>query len=97
MGILLPRMLHAKQYLRRPNLTSIAKDVPKSHLPVFVVENQTMKKRHVVPLSFLNHPRFQQLLIKAEEEFGYDHPTGELTIPCNEDMLINLTSCLAYS
>ncbi|CAJ1967288.1 unnamed protein product [Sphenostylis stenocarpa] len=31
---------------------------------------------------------------QAEEEFGYDHPTGGLTIPCNEDEFLNFTSRL---
>ena len=51
--------------------------------------------RHfVIPISFLNHPSFLELLSKAEEEFGYDHPMGGLTIPCSEDIFIDLTSRL---
>nr|KYP68296.1 Auxin-induced protein 10A5 [Cajanus cajan] len=51
-------------------------------------------RRFVIPVSYLNQPSFQQLLIQAEEEFGYDHPMGGLTIPCNEDEFLNLTSSL---
>ncbi|KAF8117018.1 hypothetical protein N665_0012s0033 [Sinapis alba] len=35
---------------------------------------------------------FQALLNKSEEEFGYDHPMGGLTIPCPEDTFISVTS-----
>jgi|UniRef100_B9HRC8 SAUR family protein len=30
--------------------------------------------------SYLNQPTFQDLLVQAEEEFGYVHPMGGLTI-----------------
>ncbi|XP_049381062.1 auxin-responsive protein SAUR21-like [Solanum stenotomum] len=62
------------------------------HCAVYVGEEQ--KKRFVIPISFLSHPLFQNLLSQAEEEFGFDHPMGGLTIPCREDVFINLTSRL---
>ncbi|CAB4319522.1 unnamed protein product [Prunus armeniaca] len=43
---------------------------------------ESEKQRFVVPISFLNQPAFQELLSEAEEEFGFDHPMGGLTIPC---------------
>ncbi|CAN0902430.1 Auxin-responsive protein SAUR27 [Linum grandiflorum] len=61
--------------------TSRFADVPKGFVAVYVGETQ--KKRFVVPLSYLNQPLFQDLLSIAEEEFGFDHPMGGLTIPCN--------------
>jgi SAUR family protein len=97
MAIRLPGITNAKNILRRSN--SFAKkaasafvNVPNGHLAIYVGESQ--KKRFVVPVSFLNHSSFQQLLGKAEEEFGFDHPMGGLTIPCSEDIFIHLTSCL---
>ncbi|XP_075103653.1 uncharacterized protein LOC107810904 [Nicotiana tabacum] len=63
-------------------------DIPKGHFAVYVGERE--KKRYVVPISYLNHPSFQNLLRKAEEEFGFHHPTGGLTIPCNEDDFVDL-------
>ncbi|CAH8381482.1 unnamed protein product [Eruca vesicaria subsp. sativa] len=63
---------------------------PKGFLAVYVGESQ--KKRYVVPISFLSQPSFQALLSKSEEEFGFDHPMGGLTIPCPEDTFINVTS-----
>uniref|UniRef100_M4E4F9 Auxin-responsive protein n=1 Tax=Brassica campestris TaxID=3711 RepID=M4E4F9_BRACM len=34
------------------------------------------------------------LAVKSEEEFGFDHPLGGLTIPCPEDAFFNVTSQL---
>ncbi|KHN25446.1 Auxin-induced protein 10A5 [Glycine soja] len=51
-------------------------------------------RRFVIPVSYLNQPSFQELLSQAKEEFGYDHPTGGLTIPCQEDVFLNVTSRL---
>ncbi|KAK4477185.1 hypothetical protein RD792_016398 [Penstemon davidsonii] len=72
---------------------SKANDVPKGHFAVYVGESD--KKRFVIPVSYLNEPSFQDLLCLAEEEFGFDHPKGGLTIPCSEDQFIHLTSSLA--
>jgi SAUR family protein len=66
-------------------------EVRKGYVAVYVGEKQ---KRFVVPVSYLNQPSFQDLLSQAEEEFGYDHPMGGLTIPCSEDVFQNITSCL---
>jgi SAUR family protein len=68
---------------------SKAVDVPKGYLAVYVGEKQT---RYVIPVSYLNQPSFQDLLSQAEEEFGYDHPMGGLTIPCTEDIFQLITS-----
>ncbi|KGN61880.1 hypothetical protein Csa_006123 [Cucumis sativus] len=70
-------------------------DVPKGHVAIYVGEIQ--RKRFVVPISYLNHPSFQQLLNHSEEEFGFHHPQGALTIPCKEDAFIDLTSRLQIS
>lgn len=70
-------------------------NVPKGHIAVYVGEVQ--KKRFVVPISYLNHPLFYDLLNRVEEEFGFNHPMGGLTIPCKEEVFINLTSKLRAS
>lgn len=67
--------------------------VPKGHLAVYVGTKKESKKRYVVPLSFLSHPAFQDLLGLAEEEYGFNHPTGGLTIPCDEETFIHVMSC----
>ncbi|CAN7037961.1 unnamed protein product [Brassica rapa subsp. trilocularis] len=79
-------LLGAKKILSR----SVTATTPKGFLAVYVGEDQ--KKRYLVPISYLNQPSFQALLSKSEEEFGFDHPMGGLTIPCPEDTFINVTS-----
>lgn len=91
MAIRLSSVAHAKQVLRRS--LSIGREgtsskTPKGHLAVYV--GQEEKKRYMVPISFLSQPLFLDLLSRAEEEFGYNHPMGGLTIPCSEDTFTNL-------
>ncbi|KAK9155586.1 hypothetical protein Sjap_003066 [Stephania japonica] len=91
MALKAKRMLNLQSLFTRNQLSS----VPKGQLAVYVGE--TKKKRFVVPVFYLNHPSFQDLLSSAEEEFGFNHPMGGLTIPCKESSFINLTSRLASS
>lgn len=86
MGIRVPGVGQAKKLLKRSSLPAV--DVPKGCCAVYVGE--TEMKRFVIPISCLNQPAFQSLLSRAEEEFGYNHPMGGLTIPCREDVFINL-------
>ncbi|XP_068319727.1 auxin-induced protein 15A-like [Pyrus communis] len=99
MGFRLPAVIPAKKLLRRSfsnssqgALYNLA-DVPKGYFPVYVGESE--KQRFVVPISIVNQPSFQDLLIEAEEEFGYDHQMGGLTIPCRQDTFIDLISHLS--
>ncbi|KAF4379637.1 hypothetical protein F8388_023654 [Cannabis sativa] len=85
----LPGVVPTKKFLRR-SLSNSSKGtsnnvvhVPKGHLAVYVGKNE--KKRHY---------SFQELLVQAEDEYGYDHPMGGLTIPCREDIFIDLISNL---
>ncbi|XP_057511433.1 auxin-responsive protein SAUR24-like [Actinidia eriantha] len=97
MAIRMPRISHAKQILRRSSSVGSKEipavvHVPKGYFAVYV--GQSEMKRFVVPISYLNQPSFQDLLSQAEEEFGFDHPMGGLTIPCREDIFLDLTSQL---
>jgi len=65
--------------------------VPKGYVAVYVGEKQM---RFVIPISYLSQPSFQDVLCQDEEEFGYDHPMGGLTIPCTEDAFQQITSSL---
>ncbi|KAL9354315.1 hypothetical protein Peur_052285 [Populus x canadensis] len=89
-----PSVIHnARKILRHQSLPSRNhSDVPRGHIAVYVGEFQ--KKRFEVPISYINHPSFLALLNRAEEEFGFSHPMGGLTIPCKEDAFIDLTSRL---
>lgn len=91
MGIRMPRILQVKQILQRSSLSTniAASDVPKGCLAVYV--GVVQRTRFVVPISYLSEPAFQELLTQAEEEFGFDHPEGGLTIPCREDIFAELT------
>jgi SAUR family protein len=84
MGFRLPGII------RRTSSSKVV-DVPKGYLAVYVGEEM---KRFVIPISYLNQPSFQELLSQAEEQFEYDHPTGGLTIPCREDVFLEITSRL---
>jgi SAUR family protein len=87
MGFRLPGIIK-----RAANQTSSkGVDMPKGYLAVYVGEKM---KRFVIPISYLNQPSFQELLNQAEEQFGYDHPTGGLTIPCREQVFLDITSHL---
>ena len=82
--------------IRRPSFSATQSslktvDVPKGYLAVYV---GVRLKRFVIPISYLNQPSFQELLSQAEEEFGYDHPMGGLTIPCCEYAFENMVSHL---
>ncbi|KAB2042973.1 hypothetical protein ES319_D02G255900v1 [Gossypium barbadense] len=78
MGARLPWMISgAKQILKLQSFITREKAdiVPKGHVAVYVGE--TPRKRFVVPI------------MRAEEEFRFDHPMGGLTIPCREDAFVN--------
>ena len=100
MGFHFPGVVPTRKVLQLslPNSTkaaSMAVEVPKSHLAVYFGGNE--KKRFLIPVSILSQPLFQDLLIQAEDEYGYDHPMGGLTIPCREDAFIDLISTLNSS
>jgi len=97
MAIRFASVLSAKNILGRTNVfanhaAATSVDVPKGHFAVYVGEGET--KRFVIPVSYLNQPSFQELLSIAEEEFGFNHPMGGLTIPCTQDIFLNITSAL---
>ncbi|XP_011088526.1 auxin-induced protein 15A-like [Sesamum indicum] len=85
MAIHMPRIIHAKR------ITQQSVNVPQGYLAVYIGDD---KKRFVVPVSYLNHPSFQHLLNQAEEEFWFHQPTGGLTLPCTEDVFVDLASHL---
>ncbi|GMN63352.1 hypothetical protein TIFTF001_032427 [Ficus carica] len=99
MGFRLPRVVDAKNLLQMSlsnasQAASKGADIPKGYLAVYVGDDQTEMKRFVIPISYLYQPSFQELLSRAEEEFGFNHPMGALTIPCSVDAFIDLISCL---
>ncbi|XP_072994635.1 auxin-responsive protein SAUR32 [Typha latifolia] len=55
---------------------------PKGCMAIRVGTEGEEQKRFVVPVMYLNHPLFLNLLKEAEEEYGFDHK-GAITIPCH--------------
>ncbi|KAL3723748.1 hypothetical protein ACJRO7_035852 [Eucalyptus globulus] len=68
----------------------LPEDVPRGHFVVYVGENRS---RYIVPISWLDHPKFQSLLQRAEEEYGFNHDMG-ITIPCEEAVFQSLASMI---
>ncbi|CAK9326512.1 unnamed protein product [Citrullus colocynthis] len=97
MGFRIPSILFsAKQIFKTQSISGRCQSsVPKGHIAVYVGEIQ--RTRFLVPISYLNHPSFLDLLRRAEEEFGFNHPTGGLTIPCKEEAFIDVTSRMHIS
>ena len=88
---------HAKQFLGLGSHTKhqvSGQSVPKGHFAVYVGEEEINKQRFVVPISILKQPVFQDLLSKAEQEFGFEYRMGNLVIPCAVDDFLTLTSGL---
>ena len=94
MGLIrLSGVVNAKKKLLRSlsdlnQASSKGLDVRRGYFAVYVGESQ--KKRFVVPIYLLNKPCFQELLCEAEEEFGYEHPMGGITISCGVDFFSDL-------
>ncbi|KAG0460731.1 hypothetical protein HPP92_021028 [Vanilla planifolia] len=59
---------------------------PKGHLAVYVcgveMDRELPPQRYVVPVVFVNHPLFGELLKEAEKGLGFHH-LGGITIPCS--------------
>ncbi|CAD6266425.1 unnamed protein product [Miscanthus lutarioriparius] len=70
---------HLLDLVRSRSPSVAAADVPRGHLAVYVGEG---RKRLVIPTACLSHPAFVTLLKRVEDEFGFDHRCGGLTIPC---------------
>ncbi|KAL2921709.1 Auxin-responsive protein SAUR32 [Bienertia sinuspersici] len=66
------------------------KGVPKGCMAVLVGhEAEEELQRFVIPIVYINHPLFLQLLKEAEEEYGFDQK-GPITIPCRVDEFRNV-------
>jgi len=60
----------------------VPSDVPSGHVAVYVGSSC---RRFVVRATYLNHPVLRNLLVQAEEEFGFVNQ-GPLVIPCEESV-----------
>lgn len=66
--------------LKKQRKDQAARRAPKGHFVVYVGEEMT---RFVIPLSYLKDPKFQKLLEKAAEEYGFSRERG-IVLPCDE-------------
>ncbi|KAJ4835904.1 hypothetical protein Tsubulata_006167 [Turnera subulata] len=57
------------------------KDIPKGCLAILVGQGEE-QQRFVIPVIYVNHPLFMQLLKEAEEEYGFEQK-GPISIPCH--------------
>ncbi|GMP70708.1 hypothetical protein CsSME_00029443 [Camellia sinensis var. sinensis] len=57
------------------------KDIPKGFLAIMVGQGEE-QQRFIIPVMYLNHPLFMELLKEAEEEYGFDQK-GPINIPCH--------------
>ncbi|KAF1002515.1 indole-3-acetic acid-induced protein ARG7-like [Apium graveolens] len=78
---------------RQKAASRIPSDVPSGHVAVTVGPSC---RRFVVPAKYLNHPVFRELLVRAEEEYGFNN-TGPLVIPCDEWVFEEIIKCLSWS
>ncbi|XP_018818432.1 auxin-induced protein 6B-like [Juglans regia] len=78
----LRQMLRRWRSKARMSANRIPSDVPAGHVAVCV---GTSCRRFVVRATYLNHPVFKKLLVRAEEEYGFNNQ-GPLAIPCEESL-----------
>ncbi|KAF8008371.1 hypothetical protein BT93_K2139 [Corymbia citriodora subsp. variegata] len=64
------------------------KDVPRGCLAVSVGQGEE-QRRFVIPVAYVNHPLFVDLLREAEDEYGFDQK-GPINIPCHVDEFRNV-------
>ncbi|KAH7523531.1 auxin-induced protein 6B [Ziziphus jujuba] len=78
----LRQMLRRWRNKARMSANRIPSDVPAGHVAVCVGRSC---RRFVVRATYLNHPVFKNLLVQAEEEYGFNNH-GPLAIPCEESL-----------
>ncbi|KAI3891895.1 hypothetical protein MKX03_026303 [Papaver bracteatum] len=64
--------------------------VPRGCIAILVGQNE---ERFVIPVTYLNHPKFMVLLNEAEEVYGFRHK-GNITLPCDVDEFLNVQSLI---
>ncbi|KAD4384641.1 hypothetical protein E3N88_24809 [Mikania micrantha] len=73
--------------------------VPKGHLAVYFGEEDDDVCRVLVPVVYLNHPLFGDLLREAEKVYGFDHQ-GCIHVPCRlsefEDVQTRICAASGY-
>ncbi|CAI9771533.1 unnamed protein product [Fraxinus pennsylvanica] len=68
--------------------------VPKGDLAVYVGDKEDGTCRVLVPVTYINHPLFGELLREAEKVYGFNHPGG-IQIPCQKSEFENVQMKIA--
>ncbi|KAL8519584.1 hypothetical protein ACS0TY_010501 [Phlomoides rotata] len=58
-----------------------ARGIPKGSVAITVGQGAD-QQRFIIPVCYVNHPLFSQLLNEAEQEYGFDQK-GPINIPCD--------------
>ncbi|KAH1149558.1 hypothetical protein AAZX31_16G019100 [Glycine max] len=80
--------LHHHHHREGKNKQQEFRGVPKGCMAIKVGQGEE-QQRFVVPVIYINHPLFMQLLKEAEEEYGFDQK-GTITIPCHVEEFRNV-------
>ncbi|KAL6581587.1 hypothetical protein OROMI_007510 [Orobanche minor] len=62
--------------------------IPKGCVAITVGQGPD-QQRFVIPVMYVNHPLFMDLLKEAEEEYGFDHD-GPIIIPCRVEAFLQV-------
>ncbi|KAM0071063.1 putative small auxin-up RNA [Helianthus debilis subsp. tardiflorus] len=67
--------------------------IPKGCMAVMVGHEDEEKKRFIIPVMYINHPLFMELLKDAELEYGF-HNQGPINIPCHVKHFCNIQTMI---
>ncbi|KAL4195190.1 hypothetical protein AMTRI_Chr05g72160 [Amborella trichopoda] len=79
-----------KIFLKRTPSQQGSSVAVEGHFVIYTVDGS----RFMVPLAYLNHPIFQELLSMAKEEFGFTR-CGPLLMPCEASIIEYIVSLLS--
>ncbi|KAL8253200.1 hypothetical protein R6Q59_036893 [Mikania micrantha] len=70
--------------------------IPKGCMTVTVGHEDEEQKRFIIPVMYLNHPLFMELLKEAEDEYGF-HYHGPINFHCHFSILKSVTLSIVES
>nr|GMC58176.1 auxin-responsive protein SAUR32 [Ipomoea batatas] len=85
-------VFHVHHVKQKEDLRSI----PKGCLAIMVGQGEEEQQRFVIPVIYINHPLFLQLLKDAEEEYGFKHD-GPINIPCHVEQFRHIQVLQDYA
>ncbi|KAK1431625.1 hypothetical protein QVD17_08112 [Tagetes erecta] len=64
-------------------------NIPKGCMIVTVGHEDEEQKKFIIPVMYVNHPLFMELLKEAEDEYDFSHQ-GPINIPCHVQDFFNV-------